>query len=542
MNQSRRGVGIGSYIVFLVIMAVALWLAFSRGGSMDTKDMQTFREDAAQGTVSSVDIQQNSEIPTGTATVHLTGDGEDYHLYLSDVNDFQQELDEDDIAYQLGDIPRDGWLKILVPVVLLAVLIVVIFVFVMNMQANAGGGGSNAKMMNFGKSRAQMTRQEDMKIRFNQVAGLKEEKEELEEIVDFLRDPSKYTKVGARIPKGIILVGPPGTGKTLLAKAIAGEAGVPFFSISGSDFVEMFVGVGASRVRDLFEDAKKHAPCIVFIDEIDAVARRRGTGMGGGHDEREQTLNQMLVEMDGFGVNEGIIVMAATNRVDILDPAIMRPGRFDRKVFVGRPDVGGREEILKVPGVAANPANRCYLCKRALFEMFLAQAKRQGFSHVAEGSNLDDLGDYRPGLQAIAELGILSPLRECGFSKEDIRALSKEMGLPTASKPSYACLASRFAYGEEITSEKLAMVDQAEQLLLDLGFTQMRVRIHGTLARIEVLPEDFPRLAEPALRREIAEKLKTYGFSYVTADLAGYRTGSMNEILPASCDRGRSRV
>lgn len=201
-----------------------------------------------------------------------------------------------------------------------------------------------------------------------------------------------------------------------------------------------------------------------------------------------------------------------------------------------------REEILKVPGVAANPANRCYLCKRALFEMFLAQAKRQGFSHVAEGSNLDDLGDYRPGLQAIAELGILSPLRECGFSKEDIRALSKEIGLPTASKPSYACLASRFAYGEEITSEKLAMVDQAEQLLLDLGFTQMRVRIHGTLARIEVLPEDFPRLAEPALRREIAEKLKTYGFSYVTADLAGYRTGSMNEMLPASCDRGRSGV
>ncbi len=201
-----------------------------------------------------------------------------------------------------------------------------------------------------------------------------------------------------------------------------------------------------------------------------------------------------------------------------------------------------REEILKVPGVAENPANRCYLCKRALFEMFLAQAKRQGFSHVAEGSNLDDLGDYRPGLQAIAELGILSPLRECGFSKEDIRALSKEMGLPTASKPSYACLASRFAYGEEITGEKLAMVDQAEQRLLDLGFTQMRVRIHGTLARIEVLPEDFPRLAEPALRREIAEKLKTYGFSYVTADLAGYRTGSMNEMLPASCDRGRSGV
>ena len=414
MNQSRRGVGIGSYIVFLVIMAVALWLAFSRGGSMDTKDMQTFREDAAQGTVSSVDIQQNSEIPTGTATVHLTGDGEDYHLYLSDVNDFQQELDEDDIAYQLGDIPRDGWLKILVPVVLLAVLIVVIFVFVMNMQANAGGGGSNAKMMNFGKSRAQMTRQEDMKIRFNQVAGLKEEKEELEEIVDFLRDPSKYTKVGARIPKGIILVGPPGTGKTLLAKAIAGEAGVPFFSISGSDFVEMFVGVGASRVRDLFEDAKKHAPCIVFIDEIDAVARRRGTGMGGGHDEREQTLNQMLVEMDGFGVNEGIIVMAATNRVDILDPAILRPGRFDRKVAVGRPDVKGREEILRVH-IQGKPLAQ---------DVDLHQIARTtpGFS----GADLENL---------MNEAAILAARNDRRFIKmEDVRKAFIKVGIGTEKK------------------------------------------------------------------------------------------------------------
>lgn len=349
MNQDRRRLSIGPYVGFLLIMAVLLWLLFTPGKTVETANMKQFRDDVSEQNVDSVDIKQNSEIPTGSATVHLKSeDQSDYLLYLSDVNDFQDFLDEEDISYNIKDIPKDSWLKILVPVVLLALMIVGLFVVIMNMQASAGGGGTNAKMMNFGKSRAKMTRQEDMKIRFNQVAGLREEKEELEEIVDFLKDPGKYTKVGARIPKGIILVGPPGTGKTLLAKAIAGEAGVPFFSISGSDFVEMFVGVGASRVRDLFEDAKKHAPCIVFIDEIDAVARRRGTGMGGGHDEREQTLNQLLVEMDGFGVNEGIIVMAATNRVDILDPAIMRPGRFDRKVFVGRPDVGGREEILKV--------------------------------------------------------------------------------------------------------------------------------------------------------------------------------------------------
>ena len=349
MNQDRRRMSIGPYIGFLLVMAALLWMAFAPGKTAKTANMQRFREDIKKECVDSVDVKQNSEIPTGSATVHLnTEENSDYVLYLSDVNDFQDLLDEENISYNVKDIPKDSWIKILVPVILIAILIVGLFVVIMNVQASAGGGGGNAKMMNFGKSRAQMTRQEDMKIRFPQVAGLREEKEELEEIVDFLKDPGKYTKVGARIPKGIILVGPPGTGKTLLAKAIAGEAGVPFFSISGSDFVEMFVGVGASRVRDLFEDAKKHAPCIVFIDEIDAVARRRGTGMGGGHDEREQTLNQMLVEMDGFGINEGIIVMAATNRVDILDPAIMRPGRFDRKVFVGRPDVGGREEILKV--------------------------------------------------------------------------------------------------------------------------------------------------------------------------------------------------
>ena len=275
----------------------------------------------------------------------MLNDGNYYEVNVPDVRSAQELLDEKGVDYVTRDVPRvNYWISLALPVIMM-VGTVLVLVFMMNMRA-AGGGGANAKMMNFGKSRARMTHTSN--INFKNVAGLMEEKEDLEEMVDFLRNPQKYTSVGARIPKGVILVGPPGTGKTLLAKAVAGEAGVPFFSISGSDFVEMFVGVGASRVRDLFEDAKKNAPCIVFIDEIDAVARRRGSGMGGGHDEREQTLNQLLVEMDGFGVNEGIIVMAATNRVDILDPAILRPGRFDRKVMVGRPDVKGRQEILQV--------------------------------------------------------------------------------------------------------------------------------------------------------------------------------------------------
>ena len=271
-------------------------------------------------------------------------DGQVKRLYVTDVKDTQKLLDDHQMEYVVMDVPQENYLVTIILPFMLSIVVVVIIIMVMN--RSAGGGGANARMMNFGKSRARMSR--DSKVNFSNVAGLVEEKEELEEVVDFLKNPQKYTSVGARIPKGLLLVGPPGTGKTLLAKAVAGEAGVPFFSISGSDFVEMFVGVGASRVRDLFEEAKKNSPCIVFIDEIDAVARRRGTGMGGGHDEREQTLNQLLVEMDGFGVNEGIIVMAATNRVDILDPAILRPGRFDRKVAVGRPDVKGREEILKV--------------------------------------------------------------------------------------------------------------------------------------------------------------------------------------------------
>ena len=290
-------------------------------------------------------IHQNEQVPTGRVQMQ-TSDGRQYETYVSDVKKTEEMLQEKGIDFTIQNVSQSSyWMSVIFPVVL-SVGGVALIIFMMNMRAGAGGGGTNAKMMNFGKSRARMTHNSN--VTFKNVAGLQEEKEDLEEMVDFLRNPQKYTGVGARIPKGVILVGPPGTGKTLLAKAVAGEAGVPFFSISGSDFVEMFVGVGASRVRDLFEDAKKNAPCIVFIDEIDAVARRRGTGMGGGHDEREQTLNQLLVEMDGFGVNEGIIVMAATNRVDILDPAILRPGRFDRKVAVGRPDVKGREEILMV--------------------------------------------------------------------------------------------------------------------------------------------------------------------------------------------------
>ncbi len=348
--KKNRASGLIIYALFVVVVLAILYS--SMGNKTTTYSMAEFKGAIKREQVKSVTITQNEEVPTGAASIKLTT-GDTVTLYVSDVNDLQQMLTEADIAYSLSDIPHDSWLSELLPMLIVLGAVFILFMIMMNAQG-AGGGGANAKMMNFGKSRAKMSTKEDIHTRFNDVAGLKEEKEEVEELVDFLKDPKKYTKLGARIPKGVILVGPPGTGKTLLAKAIAGEAGVPFFSISGSDFVEMFVGVGASRVRDLFAEAKQNAPCIVFIDEIDAVARRRGTGMGGGHDEREQTLNQLLVEMDGFGVNEGIIVMAATNRVDILDHAIMRPGRFDRKVFVGRPDVQGREEILKV-----HASNKC---------------------------------------------------------------------------------------------------------------------------------------------------------------------------------------
>lgn len=347
MNSKRnsfRGIGFYALLIFIVM---AVWTFLDGNGTTSSYTREAFEKDIESGNAETIQIVQNREVPTGSVVVKLS-DSTQKVLVVSDVNEVISYLEDEDVLnYTLENVPAENWFVMLLPYVLVIGAMFFFFMMMSNQAAaNAGGGGN--KMMNFGKSRAKMMTDETKRVTFANVAGLKEEKEELEEIVDFLRAPKKYTALGARIPKGVLLVGPPGTGKTLLAKAIAGEAGVPFFSISGSDFVEMFVGVGASRVRDLFQEAKKNAPCIVFIDEIDAVARRRGTGMGGGHDEREQTLNQMLVEMDGFGVNEGIIVMAATNRVDILDPAIMRPGRFDRKVYVGRPDVGGREEILAV--------------------------------------------------------------------------------------------------------------------------------------------------------------------------------------------------
>lgn len=343
MKLKQNGKTINSYFIFIILLLLVIFGLNLLNNRTDEYTKAEFIADLDAGNVSEVVVQPNGQAPTGYLEIQMKN-GVSHKLYATDITELETLVREYGFDPMVNDIERENWfLTYMLP--MLVVLAVGIFLFMMMNAQQAGGG--NGKMMNFGKSRAKMTLG-DKSVTFAQVAGLKEEKEELEEIVDFLKEPGKYTGVGARIPKGVLLEGPPGTGKTLLAKAVAGEAGVPFFSISGSDFVEMFVGVGAARVRDLFAEAKKHSPCIVFIDEIDAVARRRGTGMGGGHDEREQTLNQLLVEMDGFGVNEGIIVMAATNRVDILDPAILRPGRFDRKVAVGTPDIGGREEILKV--------------------------------------------------------------------------------------------------------------------------------------------------------------------------------------------------
>jgi len=340
---NRTGKGLNLYFVIIIaLLLITVWIS-SLSNNEEEYTYSEFLQELEAGSIKDIVIQPNKETPTGALLLTME-DGEEKVLYVSDVTKIEDLLTKHNISPVLKDVPQENWfITSILPIIVM--LVIGVFLFTMMNANNAGGGGG--KMMNFGKSRARLAAGEN-KITLKDVAGLKEEKEELEEIVEFLKEPSKFTRVGARIPKGVLLEGAPGTGKTLLAKAIAGEASVPFFSISGSDFVEMFVGVGASRVRDLFAEAKKNSPCIIFIDEIDAVARRRGTGMGGGHDEREQTLNQLLVEMDGFGVNEGIIVMAATNRVDILDPAILRPGRFDRKISVGTPDVGGREEILKV--------------------------------------------------------------------------------------------------------------------------------------------------------------------------------------------------
>ena len=343
MSKQLKGVGV--WLIVMVLMIAGLSYLGEKLQTQNNYSYKELEEDLENHRVAEAVIHQNQQTPTGQLIAVLMN-GKSKDMYIDDVKEVRQMLEDANVSYQMTDVPKESkLLSVGVPIASLGVMVILLF---MLMGRNAGSGGGGSKMMNFGKSRAQLTQPSGKRFTFRDVAGLQEEKEDLKEIVDFLKSPDKYNKVGARIPKGVLLVGPPGTGKTLMAKAVAGEAGVPFFSISGSDFVEMFVGVGASRVRDLFEEGKRHSPCIIFIDEIDAVARRRGTGMGGGHDEREQTLNQLLVEMDGFGVNEGIIVMAATNRVDILDPAILRPGRFDRTIAVGAPDVRGREEILKV--------------------------------------------------------------------------------------------------------------------------------------------------------------------------------------------------
>lgn len=342
MKKYMRGFSFYALLVLILLFA----LIISNGGSQKLTQnygQLELQQDVEAGNVDRVEITKNNEIPTGIAIIYLKDRQET--IPISDTFEFEKQMRAEKIKVYEGDVTRPSFLMSILPSIIILIAVVFLLIFIMN-QAQGGGGGS--KVMSFGKSRAKMVADEDKKVTFDNVAGLEEEKEELEEVVEFLKSPKKFVELGARIPKGVVLVGPPGTGKTLLAKAVSGEAGVPFFSISGSDFVEMFVGVGASRVRDLFEQAKKNAPCIVFIDEIDAVGRKRGAGLGGGHDEREQTLNQLLVEMDGFGINEGVIVVAATNRVDILDPALLRPGRFDRKVYVGRPDIKGRIEILKV--------------------------------------------------------------------------------------------------------------------------------------------------------------------------------------------------
>lgn len=403
--------GMNAYFVLIIgLLLLTMWIS-TLGEPASTYTKAELVEDLDSNTVRAAEIEQNKEIPTGIVKVEMNNGGS-RELYVSDVREMELLLAQYGVETHVKDVPKDNWFMIYVLPILVVLIIFIFFFSMMNSQNS--GGGAGGKMMNFGKSRAKLMNADDHKVNFQSVAGLKEEKEELEEIVTFLKEPGRFTKVGARIPKGVLLEGPPGTGKTLLAKAIAGEANVPFFSISGSDFVEMFVGVGASRVRDLFQEAKKNAPCIIFIDEIDAVARRRGTGMGGGHDEREQTLNQLLVEMDGFGINEGIIVVAATNRVDILDPAILRPGRFDRKITVSAPDVGGREEILRVHAKNKPLSDDVNLVQ-------IAQTTA-GFT----GADLENL---------LNESAILAAKENRGFLKqEDIRHAFVKVGIGSEKK------------------------------------------------------------------------------------------------------------
>lgn len=408
MKKTGKGVG-STLIIIALLLLVTIWIA-SLNNSQQSSRWDEFLTEYNKGNIVEVLIQPNKETPTGVVKYALT-DNSTHTIYVSDVTEIEAMTREKNIPTTMQDIPKESWfLTYVLPALIILIVFVFFFVLLNNQQ---GSGGSSSKMMNFGRSRAKMS-MGDSHVKLKDVAGLKEEKEDLEEIVEFLKNPGKFAKVGARIPKGVLLEGAPGTGKTLLAKAIAGEASVPFFSISGSDFVEMFVGVGASRVRDLFEEAKRNHPCIIFIDEIDAVARRRGTGMGGGHDEREQTLNQLLVEMDGFAVNEGIIVLAATNRVDILDPAILRPGRFDRKITVSPPDVGGREDILKVHA-RNKPLSEDVDLKQ------IAQTTA-GFT----GADLENL---------LNEAAILAAKENKGFlQQEDIKQAFIKMGIGTEKK------------------------------------------------------------------------------------------------------------
>ena len=490
-NKKARGLNGAVFLVFVVFLFAALWFTNQFDQREKEISWKNFQQLIQDDKIESVEVNQNKSVPTGRVEITLKGDDDSdkiRYLYVSDVNEIQDYLKEQNVEYTMPDIPQDSWAA----TTFLPVILTLGGVFLLFGLMNRQGGGANSKAMNFGKSRARLSTDRDKKVTFAQVAGLEEEKEELEEIVDFLKSPKKYIQVGARIPKGVLLVGPPGTGKTLLAKAVAGEAGVPFFTISGSDFVEMFVGVGASRVRDLFEEAKKNAPCIIFIDEIDAVARRRGTGMGGGHDEREQTLNQLLVEMDGFGVNEGIIVMAATNRVDILDPAILRPGRFDRKVMVGRPDIKGREEILKVHAKGKPLSEEINLQQ-------IAQTTA-GFT----GADLENL---------LNEAAILAAKDNRVFLKQDdIKNTLKNN--ESLEKDQETCKAEIVQLEEQlnILSDKIAVIDEKIGELV-----KQKDEIHNSLVELQtnsaVKASEIDRINEQiesfkARRRELEPQLK----------------------------------
>ena len=507
MNRQRSGFGL--YAAFMVIIVLAMFYITGKISAGSSPSQQKFETAVKDGKVTSAQIVQNKEVPTGSVVVQEQG-GDSYTVNVTDVNAAISLLEDADVTYTVQNVQRDS---IFMTSVLPALLLGMILLFGMSMmnRSMGGGGGGGNKMMNFGKSNAHMSTDKDKKVLFRDVAGLKEEKEDLVEVVDFLKAPEKYTQVGARIPKGVLLVGPPGTGKTLLAKAVAGEAGVPFFSISGSDFVEMFVGVGASRVRDLFEEGKKHAPCIIFIDEIDAVARRRGTGMGGGHDEREQTLNQLLVEMDGFGVNEGIIVMAATNRVDILDPAILRPGRFDRRVVVGPPDVMGREEILKVH------AKNIRVGDNVDYNAIARMASGASVAELANMINEAALRAVRDGRKFVTQADLEESVEVviAGYQKKNKIMTDKEKLIVSYHEVGHALVAALQSHSAPVT--KITIIP----------------RTSGALGYTMQVDEDEHNLMS---REELENKIATLTGGRVAEDLVFHSitTGASNDIEQAT--------